>query len=353
MNRNGFISISVVYTLFIVLLMLLLSILANLVNQRILLKVNKGDITDILVESEDNRNIATVCLGKYMANCFAKNSNLDRNLYYHDGSKDYISQTNENLEANDGNFRYAGGNPNNYICLDNTETLGTCNSNLLYRIIGVFSLGTHLNNETQSDIYALKVIKDTPQGSLSWNNINNNNWWDSSLNTFLNSDSSPVMALNNYMVESEWHVGKQDSTVMIKKENQPLNAFKAEHYIDTVGVIEMKTYGKVGLMYASDYYYAAAPGYWSYIGDKSGTSILHDYRDAKTNNWLAGNNEYLITTDPSTTEAKAYYLYASGLIGTKSVTEALNYRPVFSIKPGAILQSGFGSKEEPYRLKVS
>ena len=43
-------------------------------------------------------------------------------------------------EAEDNSYRYAGANPNNYVCFGSDEE--TCPADNLYRIIGVF--GDHI-----------------------------------------------------------------------------------------------------------------------------------------------------------------------------------------------------------------
>ena len=79
-------------------------------------------------------------------------------LYYHDGVGTY---TNANQEAGDNSYRYAGANPNNYVCFGSTETM--CPADNLYRIIGVFG------NQ-------IKLIKATSYGSYAWDADNVNTW---------------------------------------------------------------------------------------------------------------------------------------------------------------------------------
>ena len=63
----------------------------------------------------------------------------ENGLYYHDGVGTY---TNADQEAGDNSYRYAGANPNNYVCFGSDEE--TCPEDNLYRIIGVFDDKTKL-----------------------------------------------------------------------------------------------------------------------------------------------------------------------------------------------------------------
>ena len=71
----------------------------------------------------------------------------DNGLYYHDGVGTY---TNADQEARDNSYRYAGANPNNYVCFGSDEE--TCPAENLYRIIGVF-------DDDKDSNYQIKLIK--------------------------------------------------------------------------------------------------------------------------------------------------------------------------------------------------
>ncbi len=71
-------------------------------------------------------------------------------LYYHDGQGTY---TNVDQEAGDNSYRYAGANPNNYVCFGSDEN--PCPVDNLYRMIGVFD-------------GEIKLIKNASIGDSSW-----------------------------------------------------------------------------------------------------------------------------------------------------------------------------------------
>ena len=108
--------------------------------------------------------LAELCVGKTLAECITTQvyTGVDgeNGLYYHDGQGTYI---NASEEAGDNSYRYAGADPNNYVCFGTDEE--TCPDDNLYRIIGVFG------NE-------VKLIKNTSIGSYFWDN--SSSVWDES-----------------------------------------------------------------------------------------------------------------------------------------------------------------------------
>ena len=75
----------------------------------------------IITKTED-----TVLLADYIKSKYTSQSS--NGLYYHTSS---LANS-----AGDNSYRYAGANPNNYVCFGSSAA--TCPSNNLYRIIGVF-----------------------------------------------------------------------------------------------------------------------------------------------------------------------------------------------------------------------
>ncbi len=87
-------------------------------------------------------------------------------LYLHDGSGSYGT-----YETDDNSIRYAGSNPNNYVCFG--SDVSPCPSDNLYRIIGVFG-----NN--------VKLIINTTYSTAAWSSDNSNEWTTSTIRTTLN-----------------------------------------------------------------------------------------------------------------------------------------------------------------------
>ena len=80
---------------------------------------------------------------------------------------------NLNDDDPDGNVRYMGSDPNNYVSFNNE----------LWRIIGVFNVKSSENSEYEN---RLKIVKSDPLGNMAWNDNSVNNWKTSSLQSYLN-----------------------------------------------------------------------------------------------------------------------------------------------------------------------
>ena len=217
--------------------------------------------------------------------------------------KSYIVKT-DNLTARVANLNmeYAGvgkwSRVNNFVCFGSTET--PCPTDNLYRIIGVFEDKVKLIKYD----YATSILlgtdgdysgSDTPdtnyyKGSLSsidtyyWNNVTKKNTWSESnlnkinLNTnFINNIGSTWA---NKIATTTWKVGGNTWA------NVGTSVPKTSYQNEIVAPAENTTYdAKIGLMYVSDYGFAASPSAWTttlynYDGnDAKGTSI-------KTINWM-------------------------------------------------------------------
>ncbi len=304
--------------------------------------------------------LADVCPdGGNLASCIADLNTLVGddvgNLYYHDGIGNY---TNANLEAGDNSYRYAGTNPNNYICFGSDEE--TCPTDNLYRIIGVFNgqvkliksdFATSASLGTDGDYNTITYEASSYpnyRGSLTtinryyWNNVYNNIWSQSNLNTVnlntnyinsLGSEWSDLMAIKN------WKVGGMDGSFDI-------SSTVKQYYDAEVGSDSSSTTydAKIGLMYASDYGYAASPYYWTWN--------LYAYSGATSNNWMyMGLYEWTISRSSNSPnlafyvndEGRAYASYANGVYAV---------RPVFYLESSVQLEGGIGTSSDPYRLAV-
>ena len=217
--------------------------------------------------------------------------------------KSYIVKT-DDLTARVANLNiaYAGGGKwngvNNFVCFGSSET--PCPTDNLYRIIGVFEDKVKLIKYDYATSTLLGTDgdysgSDTPdtnyyKGSLSsidtysWNNVTKKNTWSESnlnkinLNTnFINNIGSTWA---NKIATTTWKVG--GNTFDNIGSSVPSIAYQNE----IVAPAENTTYdAKIGLMYVSDYGFAASPSAWTttlynYDGnDAKGTSI-------KTINWM-------------------------------------------------------------------
>ena len=217
------------------------------------------------------------------------------NIYFH----------NSLLEngAGDNSYRYAGANPNNYVCFGSDDE--TCPYENLFRIIGLIDgkiklisadgatadmLGTDGSYiKTYKEEWSSSYYKGTGDltkiGSYKWNNSVANTWNTSTTNT-INLNTNYLTYLDgkntkwkNMIDDTTWYVGG-----MTYANAQQTNAKTVYDY--EVGVNKVSTTtvtAKIGMMYLSDYYYAAIKEYWTLPGyDNDG----NDYRTAINDNWL-------------------------------------------------------------------
>ena len=260
-----------------------------------------------------------------------QNLNNINDIFYH----------NVNLPdgAKDNSYRYYGSDPSNYVCFGSTAS--TCPNDNLYRIIGVF------NNE-------VKLIKNVNIGSIEWSGIFYNSsvlWRESTLNTdilngsFLNSFNS---SWQNKISNHSWKVGGMTSS------NGRSTAKTAYDY--EVGSNSCQTTStdcvysaKVGLMYVSDYGFAASPSYW----DSNLSSYTNRFQD-----WLYDEDnydEYTITKNNSASSSwDAVFIISDGGIDLQGVAVAPSpeVRPCFYLNSNVEYSSGNGTQSDPFRIKL-
>ena len=278
-------------------------------------------ITDVNGVESNVYNLAVntrlILLVDYLKSLFVTQGS--NNLYYH------ISTLANG--AGDNSYRYSGANPNNYVCFGSTSS--PCPDNNLYRIIGIF------DDE-------IKLIKNSSYGNYSWNSTYSNDWSTSSLNSRLNSTylNSFDSSWSDLIMVHTWKIGGMWNR----------SSYDAKEYYDIeVGDSSSTTThdAKIGLMYVSDYAYAASNNYW--------TTELGSYSNARNNNWLAlGANEWTIS--PISSESyHSFYIISSGtLLGGVIYTVAGSYavRPCFYLDSGVAYESGIGTQSDPYRIGI-
>ena len=296
----------------------------------------------------DNPTLAEVCSdGANLASCIKEFSDMAgdgaEGIYYHDGKGSY---TNANQEAGDNSYRYAGANPDNYVCFGTDAE--TCPNDNLYRIIGVF------DNQ-------VKLIKNTSIESNYWSGstLNKINTWGSSK---LNANVLNVTYYNalgstwtSKIANHTWIVGGNTIANMVYyPEGLPKKAYRNE----IENPAESTTHSaKIGLMYVSDYYYGASPRYWTYPGyttssypDANGNyGSSYDYRAAINSNWMSEISEWTITRRSDTTD-NAFYLSSPGFVYGLGVDHSLGIRPSFYLKSDVTLTGGTGTSADPYRI---
>ena len=240
----------------------------------------------------------------------------DNALYYHNSTL-----TNG---AGDNSYRYAGASDsvNNYICLGSDAT--TCPEANLFRIIGVFGDQT-------------KVIRAKSVGDKQWHTSPNNTWSSSSLNTYLNGEYlTSLGTIAEKIATTTWKVGGRSSTYLY---DVPTTAYQYE-----VGSsASTTTYdAKIGLMYVSDYGFAADQSGW--------TTKLSSYSSNTSKNWLyLGSSEWTISRI-SDFATDAFSVFSAGSVGNLTVTISYAARPSFNLESSVKYVSGSGSMSDPVRV---
>ena len=278
--------------------------------------------------------------------------------------KSYIVKT-DNLTARVANLNmeYAGvgkwNRVNNFVCFGSSET--PCPTDNLYRIIGVidgkvklikYDYATSTLLGTDGD-YSGSDTPDTNyyKGSLSsidtyyWNNVTKKNTWSESnlnkinLNTnFINNIGSTWA---NKIATTTWKVG--GNTFDNIGSSVPSIAYQNE----IVAPAENTTYdAKIGLMYVSDYGFAASPSAWTttlynYDGnDAKGTSI-------KKINWMyMGYYDWMISRAAANSN-RAFLVHYDGSVTIDFVSYDFGVRPSFNLSSSITYVSGSGSAVDP------
>ena len=300
--------------------------------------------------------LADLCSGKTLAECITTEvytTDGENGLYYHDGVGSY---TNANQEAGDNSYRYAGANPNNYVCFGSDEE--ECPTDNLYRIIGIFdgqvklikydyagesTLGTAQHGSATPDSTYKGSLSSIPYYRWSGSSSNRDNTWsNSTLNTeILNGTYLSTMGSEwaSKIATTEWKVGG----------NTPSNIYdepvKSTYQNEIVSPAEVTTYSaKIGLMYVSEYGYAASPENW--------LTNLYDYNTAtnRDNNWMyMGDIGWTISRSSDWTDT-AFVVYGAGRVDTGSVSSHNGVRPSFSLESDVVLSGGTGSASDPFRI---
>ena len=278
-------------------------------------------------------------------------------------------------------YRYYGPSPNNYICLD-MEGGSTCPDKHLYRIIG--SIYEELEDTNRIKVIKATALTDGTTSGFSWNFDGSNGWATITSGIYSNSltSGSKLMKLLN---SGAWWNGTSDSyynsttATNVNFTNYKLSN-KAKSYITTSryylgGCLnynsemanQLYAYergkgrattrtplywdGMVGLMYPSDYGYAA--------GNTcvTGTTPSHYMNGCKNNDWLwiANSNNYsskyewLIT--PGTGSTSAVFMVDSDGDASISYSDGVSsVRPVFYLTSSASISDGEGTSTNPYIL---
>ena len=234
-------------------------------------------------------------------------------------------------------YRYRGASPKNYVTFNN-ET---------WRILGVFPT----DDGTGKIENRIKLIRNESIGNKKWDWDTNqsSNWYrPSNLNTELNEtylnslDSTSKSMIGN----TKYYLGGFGSNPDVKKDimytyERKISGSDYYYYYETT----TNWTGKLALMYASDYGYAASDAC---------VEILTSYNNTtcKNNNWLFNSNaEWLlpkITADDSS--PVVFYIDSSGFVDGNYIYNEYVVRPVLYLTSSVKITGGIGTSSSPYTL---
>ena len=281
----------------------------------------------------------------------------ENSIYYHDSSL-----TNG---AGDSSYRYSGANPNNYVCFGSNES--TCPTDNLYRIIGVFGDKVKLikydygtTDELGTDGDYSKTYKEwgmdsTYKGTYGdgerigvyyWNNATQTNTWSESLLNKTNLNTNFINNIGeewaNKIATTTWKVGGNTYSNIYSKTPSVVYQNEIVSPVTTNTTDNATEYtAKIGLMYVSDYGFAADPSAWTLtMGSYNNTT-------ATSTNWMyMGLYEWTLSRSADTS-TYAFSVLGDGYVNLNLVNNYTAVRPSFSLESSITYVSGSGSASDP------
>ena len=278
-------------------------------------------------------------------------------------------------------YRYYGPSPNNYICLD-MEGQSTCPDKHLYRIIGSIY-------EEKENTNRIKVIKATPltdgttkgfswdytsSGSYSniWATITSGNysnsltsgsqlmkllnsgaWWNGTSGSYYNGSTTATnVNFTNYKLSDKAKSYITTSRYYLGGYNTSSGVMTNQFYAYERGTTRYDTNrplywdGYVGLMYPSDYGYAAGNSC------VTGTNLYNYAGGCKNKDWLYYSNGHQWLMSPNSGgSGRVFIVRSSGYVSRDlNVHYANSARPVFYLSSSASISEGEGTSADPYIL---
>ena len=297
---------------------------------------------------------------------------------HHDATPSSNSATGSEIPAVT-DYRYYGPSPNNYICLD-MEGGSTCPDKHLYRIIGSIY-------EEKENTNRIKVIKATPltdgttrkfswdyksddtfdniwatitsgnysdsltSGSTLMQLLNSGAWWNGTSGSYYNESTTATNVdftnyklsdkAKSYITTSRYYLGGNNTSSV--KTTAMYSYERGTRRYDTSRPLYWD--GDVGLMYPTDYGYAA--------GNSCATgTILYDYNvSCKSKDWLyiSNTNQWLMSPYSGYFDL-VLYVYSVGRVVDLSSDSAIAVSPVFYLTSSTTITGGEGTSASPYIL---
>ena len=309
----------------------------------------------VMIQKEEEK----VFLADYVKSLYTGTQG-ENSIYYHDSSL-----TNG---AGDSSYRYSGANPNNYVCFGSNES--TCPTDNLYRIIGVFGNNVKLikydygtTDELGTDGDYSKTYKEwgmdsTYKGTYGdgeiigvyyWNNTTQKNTWSESLLNKTNLNTNFINNIGeewaNKIATTTWKVGGNTYSNIYSKTPSVVYQNEIVNPVTTNTTDNATEYtAKIGLMYVSDYGFAAEPSAWTLtIGNYNNTT-------ATSTNWMyMGLYEWTISRNADSSD-RAFGVYGDGGVNDRGVDLYYAVRPSFNLLSSVTYSKGDGTQNSPIRI---
>ena len=293
----------------------------------------------------------------------------ENNIYYHDS--DLANG------AGDNSYRYAGANPNNFVCFGTTES--PCPTDNLYRIIGVFGENYHgvtgkqlvklikydymTTDELGTDGDYSQTYKEwgmdstykgpygdgERKGVYYWNykaTGSATNTWSTSLLNKTNLNTNFINNIGttwaNKIATVTWKVGGNTWANIGTKTSSVAYTNEITNPVTTNTTDNATTYSaKIGLMYVSDYGFAASPDAWTL------TMSSYNNTTATNNNWMyMGLYEWTISRRADDSNF-AFFVFYDGFVSSNYVDYLSGVRASFNLESSVSYVSGSGSMSDP------
>ena len=294
----------------------------------------------------------------------------ENNIYYHDS--DLANG------AGDNSYRYAGANPNNFVCFGTTES--PCPTDNLYRIIGVFGENYHGVTGKQlvklikydymttdelgtdgdySQTYKEWGMDSTYKGTYGdgerigvyyWNykaTGSATNTWSTSLLNKTNLNTNFINNIGttwaNKIATVTWKVGGNTWANIGTKTSSVAYTNEITNPVTTNTTDNATTYSaKIGLMYVSDYGFAASPDAWTL------TMSSYNNTTATNNNWMyMGLYEWTISRIADYSDY-AFRVDDDGYVSSYGDVDGnRGVRASFNLESSVSYVSGSGSMSDP------
>ena len=312
-----------------------------------------------------NIEITSMRLSEYVMSQYTGTQG-ENGIYYHDA--------NLTNGAGDNSYRYAGASDqvNNYVCFGSTQS--PCQVDNLYRIIGVFGdrikliksdyattalLGadgdySKMYTANNWDNSAYKGNNLANIAGYTWNYKNNttinsgygSNTWSTSLLNKTNLNKNFITNIGAdwaaKIADTTWKVGGNTYANIGTQPAKTAYQNEIVNPVTTNSTDSATEYSaKIGLMYASDYGFAAAPSAWAtQLSSYNGEAI-------KNVNWMyMGLYEWTISRIADYAFPVFRVDYA-GFVGNNNAGLACGVRPVFYLTSSVNYASGSGTAADP------